>query len=170
MGIPVDMNGVQAWTPGNVLSPGTHTVKVTDAEEKSEPGRNPQIILSMEAIAGNESGGTVKDWLTITPNSLGRVRMVMEAFGVPVPPGQFNLEASAFRDRVAQIIVRSEPSRKDPSKSYSKVTGYEAAPGISGSNGAVGQGDPLDQVAGQPGQNGGQPVAAGAAPHDDIPF
>lgn len=172
MGIPVDMNGVEAWTPGNVLSPGQHTVKVTSAEEKIEPGKNPQIILSMEAIAGNETGGTITDWITITQKSLGRVRMIMDAFQIPVPAGQFNLEAGQFLNRTAFITVRSEPSRKDPSKSYSTVAGYEpSGNGVAGGMGGTPSSDPLDQVASSP--NGfSQPAAVGGPVHDgsDIPF
>lgn len=176
MGIPVDMNGVDAWTPGNVLSPGQHTVKVTEAKEEPASTGTPQIILSMEATAGPEVGGTITDWIAVTPNTLGRVRMIMEAFQIPVPAGQFVLEASAFVNRTARIIVRSEPGRKDPSKSFSKVGGYEpSGNGTTGGMGGTPSGDPLDQVASSP--NGfSQPAAVGGGDFgpprtdDDIPF
>lgn len=163
MGITVNMNGVDAWTPGNVLSPGQHTVRVVEAEEKPAQTGTPQIVLSMEATAGPEAGGTIKDWITVTANTLGRVRMIMNAFQIPVPAGQFNLEASSFVNRQARITVRSEPSRKDPSKTFSSVAGYEpSGSGVAGGMG--GSGDPLDQVATGNG--------AVAPPHDDasIPF
>jgi len=97
--------------------------------------------------------------------------MIMEAFQIPVPAGQFVLEASAFMNRTARIIVRSEPSRKDPSKSYSTVAGYEpSGNGTAGGMGGAPSGDPLDQVASS--SNGFQPAAVGGPVHDDsdIPF
>lgn len=181
MGIPINMNGVKAWEPGAVLSPGTHVVKVTEAKEEPASTGTPQIVLKMEAVAGDEIGGTISDWMTVTYNSRGRVLMIMQAFQVQVPEGDFNLEASWFVGHHAQITVRQEPSRKDPSKTFNSVAAYSPVEGAGPV--ASQQGDPLAQAAQQPapqsefagvGASGGDfsppPHTGGHYDDADIPF
>lgn len=163
MGIKVNLSGVEAWSGSTVLSPGSHNVRVTEAREATAGTGTPQIELSMEAIDGAEAGGAIRDWIAVTERSLGRVRMIMEAFRIQIPDGDFELSAQSFVGKTARIVVRSEPGRKDPSKTFSKVAAYELMDGAAGGGFA---GDPLDQVDDQR----PVPVSAGDDPMDSIPF
>lgn len=166
MGIKMNLSGVEAWSANTVLSPGSHTVKVIDAKEGAASTGTPQIELTLEAIDGLEVGGTIRDWIAVTERSLGRVAQIMDAFRMGIPEGDFTLEASSFMGKTARIIVRSEPGRKDPSKTFSKVAAYEQADSMAGGAMAA---DPLDQVGKQ--QNGQVPAPVGGGdPMDDIPF
>lgn len=167
MGINMNLTGVEPWSANTVLSPGSHTVRVIEAEEKPANTGTPQIILQMEAISGAEAGGKIRDWIAITEKCLGRVAQIMQAFGMPIPQGNFSLEAQSFVGKVATVIVRSEPGRKDPSKTFSKVAAYEQADSNAGGAPAPSD-DPF--VQGQQNGQGPVPAAAGGFPDDDIPF
>lgn len=167
MSIEMNFDGVDAWSGGSFLTPGSHNVKVIEADEKPASTGTPQFVLRMEAIDGDQAGGTITDYVSVTPNSLGRVRQVLEAFGIVIPAGQFAFSADGLLGKRAKIVVREEPGRKDPTKMFSKVAAYEElGSGVGGfipaSNGA--SGDPLAAAAAVP--------AGDFAPVDDdsIPF
>ena len=67
--IPLNLDNVDAWAGGAILSPGNHTVRVVEADDTINSSRNghPQIVLKLEATDGPETGGTITDWITITP-------------------------------------------------------------------------------------------------------
>jgi hypothetical protein len=73
----IDLTGVDAWEGGVLLPPGEHVVEVDDATEKTSSGGNPQIELEMRAVGGEQDGGTIRDWVTITPEAAGRVKQCL---------------------------------------------------------------------------------------------
>jgi hypothetical protein len=151
----MNLDNVEPWAPGAILSPGQHTVRVAEADDsKQSKNGYPQIILKLEAIEGPETGGTITDWITITPNSLGRVRQILEAFQYQIPAGDFQLAASHLVYRTARIVVREETGQDG--RTRSQVKAYEP----SGSGAAADNGIGSDPFAGTT-----------AAPVDDsIPF
>lgn len=157
--IPMNLDNVEAWAAGAILSPGTHTVRVIEADDsRTSKNGHPQIVLKLEATEGDEVGGTITDWLTITPNSLGRVRQILDAFQFPIPPGNFQLAGSQLINRAARIVVREEMG--SDGRMRSQVKAYEpSGSGVSHANG-----------------NGGDPLAAAvpagtpAFDDSDVPF
>lgn len=122
--IPMNLDNVDAWAGGAILSPGNHTVRVTEADDsKFSRNGHPQIVLKLEATEGPEIGGTISDWIIITPNSLGRVRQILEAFQYPIPGGEFQLNAAQLVNRTARIVVREEMG--NDGRMRSQVKAYE---------------------------------------------
>lgn len=128
MGFKLSLDDVEPWKGGGlILRTGTHPIRVVD-EEIKEPGKDgydgdhPVVVLTLEAIGGEEKGGEIRDWVHITAEALGRVAQLYEAFGVEVPSGEF--EWISVKGKQAKIVVREKPGRSDPSKKFSEVSSY----------------------------------------------
>lgn len=146
----LSLDNVEAWAAGDILPPGTHVCRIDNATEGTSRGGHPQIELDLRCTVGEFEGGTLKDWVVVTQASLGRVRQLLEASGLDIPPGEFELDASALNGRPVQIIVREET--KPDGGTATRVKGYEQVSG----NGLA--------------QNGSEPVAAGAVKDKSLPF
>lgn len=122
--IPVNLDDVEAWKPsGVILGKGNHPVKVV-AQENIQGDKHPEVKLQLEAIGGDEQGGEIRDWLHITSEALGRLRMVLEAFGFEIPAGQFNVPD--LTGAVAKAIVRQKPKKGDANgRKINFVAGYQ---------------------------------------------
>lgn len=163
MGFKMSLDDVEPWKGGGlILRTGTHIVRVVD-EEIKEPGQagyegdHPVVVLTCEAIAGEEKGGEIRDWVHITADALGRVAQIYEAFGVAVPEGEF--EWISIKGKQAKAVVREKPGRKDPSKTFSEVSSYVALP--------EGEGDAIEQLKSE---FDAEVVSSGGGRDDDIPF
>lgn len=148
----LSLDNVEAWTVGDILPPGTHVCRIDNAAEGTSSGGHNQIELDLRCTTGEFIDGTIKDWVVVTANSLGRVRQLLEAAGVVIPDGEFEFDVSQLNGKPVQIIVRQEP--KPNGDIVSRVKGYEAVSG----NGLAANGSP--------------PAAAvGSAVKDsDVPF
>jgi len=164
MSFKLSLDDVEPWKPGGViLRTGTHPIRVVEEEIKL-PGQegstsdHPVVILTCEAIGGEERGGEIRDWVHVTENTLGRIAQIYEAFGVECPSGEF--EWIPLKGRQAKAIVREKPGRNDPSKTFSEVASYVALAG--GEEVAAKFEEAFDA----------KPVEAGkgGAKDDDIPF
>lgn len=164
MGFKMSLDDVEPWKGGGmILRTGSHPVRVVD-EEIKEPGQagyegdHPVVILTLEAIGGEEKGGEIRDWVHITAEALGRVAQIYEAFGVVVPEGEF--EWISVKGKQAKAVVREKPGRKDPSKTFSEVASYVA---LGEDDAAVAKlEETFDATPVEAGKGGGQ--------DDDIPF
>lgn len=127
MSIKVNLTGVDAWEGGVILPPGSYYVRVSDAEEGTSSGGDPQIQLQLKAIGGEHDGGEIRDWLVINARTLGKVKQVLTALGLP-SDGELDLSAESFVGKACQIVVRNEPyDGKDRArvKAYSASTGSD---------------------------------------------
>lgn len=140
----ISLDGVEAWKGGGVLPPGTYSVEITSAEEKTSGGGNPQVEVELRAIGGEFDGGTIRDWLTITEAAFGRIRQFLEAVKYDIPAGEFDMPVSGLVGRQCQILVREEPY---DGNMKSKVKAYE----------------PLVKMS-------DVPSTVGAGAKDDLPF
>lgn len=143
MSFKLSLDDVEPWAPGGViLRTGTHPVRVVDEEvklpgEESSKSDHPVVVLTLEAIGGEEKGGEIRDWIHVTENTLGRIAQIYQAFNVEIPSGEFTW--IPLKGRKAKAVVREVPGRDDPSKKYSEVKSYlpfgegeEAIAGIEG--------------------------------------
>lgn len=129
MTLTADLTDVEAWAAGDILPPGTHQVIVIAAEEGKSSAGNPQLEVEMQATAGEHQGGTIRDWIHFTPKTAGKVKQVLEAFGM-ASDGSISVEASAFINKRAQILVREElynGETKTKVKAYSPASGEAPA-------------------------------------------
>lgn len=132
MGVTIpNLDGEKAWSAGGVFPTGTHLVVCVSADEVTSSNGNPGFELELQGVDGAADGCTIRDWIYVTTASLGRVKQVLEAFGLPTSGG--SLEAKAFVRRRVQIVVRDNTDRepRDAEKSlfWPKVAAYKRAPG-----------------------------------------
>ena len=125
MTLTVDLTGVEAWKGGSILPPGgPYTMVVEDASESTSTSGNPQLKLEMRCTTGPQEGDSITDWATITTKSLGRIKQMLEAFGMP-SDGPLTINPKTFVGRLVQIIVRDEPG--EDGKTHTKVKAYMSA-------------------------------------------
>lgn len=119
----LNLDDVDAWSPsGIILNPGEHICHVVDQEFEEKNG-HPVVKLQMEAVAGEEQGGEIRDWIHITPNTLGRVKQVLLGFGVEVPSGSFRFPD--LKGKKSKIIVRREPKNDGSGDTRTVVKAYQ---------------------------------------------
>ena len=106
MPINITLDGVEPWKGGAVLPKGTYLARCTEQEEGRSAGGHFEIHLTWEDTAGD---GQIQDWVQVTETTLGKVRQLMEACNVQVPPGEFSLRAEMFANASAEIVVRERP-------------------------------------------------------------
>jgi hypothetical protein len=131
MASTIDLSGmdeVEAWKSptGGILAAGTYLVACTSAEVGKSSTQKAQIEVELEADSGI---GSIRDWITVTDKSLGRVKAILIAFGIE-PEQIANLGAfdvGALVGRKVSITVIEKPNVNDPSKMRSEITTYRPA-------------------------------------------
>ena len=110
-----------------LLPEGNHVVDIQDAETGTSNNGNFQIVLKF----GN-ADGTIRDWLTVTENTVGKVVQLANATGVPLPTDEdiedgLKLKQSyvdKFFGKRVGIVIREEVDNRDVSKTRLRVQGY----------------------------------------------
>lgn len=67
----------EAWSTSIVFPVGWHKVKIGSAEEGQSKNGNPQIEMEFE-----NGEGSMRDWLTITTKTMGKVAQLLDAVGI----------------------------------------------------------------------------------------
>jgi hypothetical protein len=139
---------------------GNHVAKIIEVGDETSSNNRPKLVLKFE-----NRDGTIRAWEPYHAAFLEKIVALYDAAGIDRPrEGEFDpndecrLNAAARQRLMNQwvgIVVRDEPSFKDPSKSYATVQGY-VTPATLGAD------VPIDRVP--------QSTAAGAYGDDDIPF
>jgi hypothetical protein len=124
----LNLDGVDAWSGSVILRAGNHPVTVVSEEIKKPGDENYDsdhvtVMLQLEAIGGDEPGAELRDWVHITEKTKGRIVQIYTAFGIEIPKGNF--QWIPLQGRNAKVLVREEPSRKDPAKTVSVVKSYQ---------------------------------------------
>lgn len=146
-----NLKDVEPWRAGGPPPPGNYIARVDDAKEGKSSGGHPQVEISWTVAEGEYSGAEIREWLVVLETTRGKVVALLQAVGIDIPDGDFELKVADLVGRHAQIFCRSEPSYKDPDKMVTKVAGYKPAP--------------AQAIASGNGSNGG---SAGSS--DDLPF
>jgi hypothetical protein len=123
----LNMDGVQPWG-GPRLGVGFHPLIVDDVEDTHSKAGNPMFVLTLRATAGPEAGATITDRLVFVDTAMGRVLSFMQAAGIEVPEGDFDLTADEVKGRKVMGMVREgEPFTGDDGKLRTKneVVAYE---------------------------------------------
>lgn len=130
-----NLSEVEAWKGSARLQSGVHDVVCVSAEEvTSKTGNNPGLDLTLEAIDGVEKGGSIRDFIYVTPKTLGKVKQMMLGFGVEIPAGAFELDVNDIVGHTTRVIVR--PQQDEPK--YTEVVAYEPTTAtVPTSNGAA---------------------------------
>ncbi len=151
MTIVVDLSGVEAWKGGGILPPGWHLCRIEAADDtQTSRGGHRQLIVEWSAVKGEHAGLGITEWIVITPQSLGKLKALLNAVGIATDEGEVRLEPDVLHGRQAMVFVQNEPDRNDPEKVRSRVKAHDRAVGIAA---------PVPAAA-----------ASSMARHDDIPF
>lgn len=111
---------VEAWSGGAYLGIGTHPAEIISAGEGKSSGGHDQFEMEWQAVDGPEKGGTIKEWLVVIPSTMGKLKALLEACGVSIPEGEFDVAPDDLKGLRAAIVIRKE----NPDDKYPRVTGY----------------------------------------------
>lgn len=110
-----------------ILPDGNHVVEIKEAVVGTSSGGHPQV----ELLLCNKDG-QIRDWLVVTDASVGKVVALAQAAGVELPTDEDIVEGlrlkqsyvDQFFTKMVGIVVRDEPSYKDPTVLRPRVQGY----------------------------------------------
>lgn len=123
MAIEMQLDNVDAWEAGGgILPPGKHVCTITDAKQGESRNGHPQIELRAESVDPQAAGAGIRDWVVITPNSMGRVKQLLEAAGISIPSGSFNFDPAQLEGKRVTLYVAV--GRKPDGSEKNEVTGY----------------------------------------------
>jgi hypothetical protein len=166
----------QAWeiTTDEFLGKGDHKTKVIEADtSERSSGGYPQIVLKL----ANAAGASIRDWVTITDRSYGKIVQIIQALGLEPPKDDeievdeetgFTIPTDAYVQtwvgKDVGVVVRPQQKYGAPEgEMVDRVQGYVPVTSINASD-ATSAGDLVDwkdQI---------DQRAAGTAADDDIPF
>lgn len=130
----VNLDEAGEWGGGGPVPDGKYAVVVDDAYEKQSAAGNDMIELTLKIATGDCAGRNAWDRLVFTPKALGRVRYVLDALGVTIPQGAFNLSAESLRGKRALVTLKTKhkPASGDyEARDVQEVVGWEKAGGES---------------------------------------
>lgn len=122
--LEINLDGVEPWKGGDILPIGDHLSRAVEVEEGKSSGGHFQLEVTWEAVAGDFTGGQIRDWVVVTENSMGKVKSLLMSCGVDVPAGAFALSADMIKGRAAMILVRNQP--KPDGTPQNRVVAYQA--------------------------------------------
>ena len=120
-----------AWEPSldTLLPAGNHVVTIEEIAKGVSTNHYQQLELRL-----SNADGAIRDWLTITPQSAGKVVALANAAMIDLPEDTdivdtATLELSEeyvkrFDGRTVGVVIREEPDYKDPSQTRLRVQGY----------------------------------------------
>jgi hypothetical protein len=80
----VDFTGVNAG--GRVRVPeGDYRVQVKSVKHDTSKDGNPMLVWEFEIVDGKHKGKVLKDYTSLSPKALWKLKQVLEAMGVTVP-------------------------------------------------------------------------------------
>lgn len=119
-------SGVDAWSgTGDQLPPGSYVVKVVSAEEATSKNGNPQVVVDLQVAEGDFAGAEIRDWITITEASMGRVVQALQGLGIDTSR-DVDLDVGELVGRRAEVVVREDTyvDRQGETRTSMKVKGY----------------------------------------------
>lgn len=144
----LDLTGVEAWAPDTTPPPGSYPCTLTEIKAGQSSGGHDQLEMSWTVLGGSHAGAEVRDWLVVVPATRGKVVNLLQSCGKDIP-AEFDLAADAgsLQGSNATVVLRQEPSFKNPDRMVTRVAGYkplsESAAAAAAGNGGVPAGDDL---------------------------
>lgn len=118
-GWKVDFTGVESG--GKVLSEGRHLLQVDSIEEKEgESSGEPYLAVKFKVVSDKGSGTPVYDNFSLQPQSLWKLRGMLESMGVEVD-GEFEFTADDLADHTVGAEVVHEEYQ---GKVKNRISGY----------------------------------------------
>jgi hypothetical protein len=112
-----------------VLPEGEYLARIADAKESTSKAGNDMLVLDFVVENGTWKGAEVRDWVVPgNPMGAGRLKVIMQAAGLPTPDGSFELRVEDLVDKRLEVSVRHEAyegSMKPKIKAYAKPVGSD---------------------------------------------
>jgi len=161
-----DYGSADSWDidseSSGLLPVGSHVCTITEVDNGTSSNNHPQIELQVEDANGRQR----RDWVVITPRTVGKVAMLFDSAGAERPQqGEFDPNSGALTDAcVARlkgkkigVVVRLEDSFRNPGTQEPRIAGYVEPARITD-----------DAPADTRGMNAG--ASAAAAADEKVPF
>lgn len=103
-----DLTEVSEEPVSTLIAPGTYSVIVTDAEERTASTGTEGIGLDLEIVEGSDKGRGLWDTCWVTEKAMWRVKKMLVALQFPVPEGEFDLDPSQLIGRKMFVVVDHE--------------------------------------------------------------
>lgn len=116
--VSVNMEGVEAG--GKAIADGNYEAEIVEVTEEESSNGNEQLKVVWQ-FTEKMKGTKLFDWLSLTPQSLWRLRGLLETIGVEVPDGVMNIDLDDLIGCSAVLEVTNEDYN---GKKRPKVTGY----------------------------------------------
>jgi len=106
----IDFSKEEAGGGGRIRLPeDDYHVKILSAKSVRSPEKDtPGLEVTFQVIEGKKKGKKITDTLWITPKSLKRVRLLLEAVGVKVPKSAVNIPLAKLKGKTLWIELEDE--------------------------------------------------------------
>jgi hypothetical protein len=132
MSSPFDFQNTDPWeaSTGTMLPVGNHVCEIREIDGTgTSSGGYPQIELKVA-----NADGEIRDWIVITPATVGKVVQLTDAVGIPRPDPATDFDpetgrlSSSYLDQAwskqVGVVVRDEDDVKNPGQKRRRVQGY----------------------------------------------
>jgi len=109
---------------GGYLGEGTHGVTVDEVDTSTSSNGNPQIVVTFK----DDTGKTIRDWVTVTDRAMWRVQLLWEACGLPWPEGGGEIDENDLLGKRLLIVVAPDTWNgvtRDKVKDYQALVGSD---------------------------------------------
>ena len=103
-----DLTEVSEEPVSTLIAPGTYSVIVTDAEERTASTGRQGIGLDLEITEGSDKGRGLWDTCWLSEKAMWRIKKMLIALQFPVPEGEFDLDPSQLIGRKMFVVVDHE--------------------------------------------------------------
>lgn len=103
-----DLTEVSEEPVSTLIAPGTYSVIVTDAEERTASTGTEGIGLDLEIVEGSDKGRGLWDTCWVTEKAMWRVKKVLSALKYDIPEGEFDLNTAELIGRRMFVVCEHE--------------------------------------------------------------
>lgn len=123
--VSVDFSGVESGG-GRAVPDGNYTLEVKEVTEEESSEGNPYLKWVYVITDGPCKGAKVYDNTSLQPQSLWRLKTLLECFGVEVPDSSMDLDLSEYIEQTVDAEVTNEDYQ---GKQRARITGFLGAGG-----------------------------------------
>lgn len=130
-GLAVDFSGVESGGGRTRIPEGDYKVTVDTVKQSESKAGNAMLVWDFKISEGKFAGKKLRDRTTLTPESLWKLKQVLEAMGISVPSKQVALKLSNYIGKDLGVTVVDDEYE---GRISSKVEDYVSVDVIDGSD------------------------------------
>jgi hypothetical protein len=122
--LKLDMTNVQE---GFTLIPeGRYPAYLFNAEHKDSRSGNPMVVLTLKIVKGEFKGRNLWHYVTITPDTLWKVKQTLEALGVAVPKSIVEVDFDDYLGKKCVAVVTHREYQGKTREGVDSIELYES--------------------------------------------